>query len=324
VPVMMNWTTGPANLAHGSAVTGARRILTSRKLVDRLGIAVANADYVFLEDLKREIGRFEAVATLLDTTLGAGRLVRRLPPQRPDEPAVYLFTSGSESRPKTVPLTHDNLLTNVQAGLEVLEPLPDDSLLGFLPPFHSFGLTGNVLLPAVAGIPAVRHADPTDARGLVRLIEAFRPTMLFTTPTFLGYVLAVSSGSELESLRTIITGAERCPETLFAACRRLAPAAVILEGYGITECSPVVAANRRHLTKAGSIGAAVRGVETLVVDPETLEPGATGMLLVRGRSIFKGSSGISVARGDRIWGSGGVDCRDGNTLFALRPFARSR
>jgi long-chain-fatty-acid--[acyl-carrier-protein] ligase len=291
VPVMMNWTTGPATLAHGIAVTETKRILTSKKLVDRLGITVAGAEYVFLEDVKRGIGKLEALRTLLATKLAPGRFLRRLPPQRPDDPAVYLFTSGSESSPKTVPLTHDNLLANVAASLEVLRPGPHDSLLGFLPPFHSFGLTGNVILPVVAGIRSVRHADPTDARGLVRLIEAYRPTMLFTTPTFLGYILAACSGDELTSLRRIITGAERCPEATFAACRRLAPEAVILEGYGITECSPVVAANRLDLVKSGSIGAPVSHVDALVVHPDTHEPvaeGTTGMLLVRGRSIFKG------------------------------------
>ena len=291
VPVMMNWTTGPANLAHGIRITDTRRILTSRKLVDRLGIEVEGAEFAFLEEIKAGIGRLEAAGTMLAARVAPHGFLRRLPRQRPDDTAVFLFTSGSESSPKTVPLTHDNLLANVAAGLDVLEPDTDDSLLGFLPPFHSFGLTGNVLLPVVAGIRSVRHTDPTDARGLVRLIEAYRPTMLFTTPTFLGYILAACSGNELASLRKIITGAERCPEATFAACRRLAPSAVILEGYGITECSPVVAANRLGRVKAGSIGCPVRHVETLVVDPDSHAPlptGTTGMLLVRGRSIFKG------------------------------------
>jgi long-chain-fatty-acid--[acyl-carrier-protein] ligase len=291
VPVMMNWTTGPANLAHGIRVTDTKRILTSRKLVDRLGIEVEGAAYEFLEEIKQGIGRLEAATTMLAARLAPSGFLRRLPKQRPDDPAVFLFTSGSESAPKTVPLTHDNLIANVAASLEVLEPDAGDSLLGFLPPFHSFGLTGNVLLPVVAGIRSVRHADPTDARGLVRLIEIYRPTMLFTTPTFLGYILAACSGDELRSLKKIITGAERCPDATFAACRRLAPDATILEGYGITECSPVVAANRLNRVKAGSIGGPVRHVETIVVDPDTHEPvaaGATGMLLVRGRSIFKG------------------------------------
>jgi long-chain-fatty-acid--[acyl-carrier-protein] ligase len=291
VPVMMNWTTGPANIAHGIRITDTRRILTSRKLVDRLGIEVEGADYVFLEEIKQGIGRLEAATTMLAAWLAPRGFLRRLPTQQSNDTAVFLFTSGSESSPKTVPLTHDNLLANVAASLEVLEPDADDSLLGFLPPFHSFGLTGNVLLPVVAGIRSVRHADPTDARGLVRLVESYRPTMLFTTPTFLGYILAACSGDELRSLRKIITGAERCPDATFAACRRLAPGATILEGYGITECSPVVAANRLGRVKAGSIGGPVSHVETIIVDPETHEPvtaGATGMLLVRGRSVFHG------------------------------------
>jgi len=291
VPVMMNWTTGPANLAHGIRVTDTRRILTSRKLVDRLGIEVAGADYVYLEELKRGIGKAEAAGTMLAARLAPGRFLRGLPRQRPGDPAVFLFTSGSESAPKTVPLTHENLLTNVADSLAVLRPDATDSLLGFLPPFHSFGLTGNVVLPHLAGIRSVRHADPTDARGLVRIAEAYRPTMLFTTPTFLGYMLAACRGTELRSLRKIITGAEKCPEATFTLCRERAPEATILEGYGITECSPVVAANRLDRVKPGSIGAPVASVEAIIVHPETHEPlpvGETGMLLVRGPSVFGG------------------------------------
>ena len=294
VPVMMNWTTGPANLAHAIRVTGTSRIITSQKLVDRLGIEVEGAAYVFLEDVKKGIGKPEALLALAAARLAPRSFLAGLPRQRPGDPAVFLFTSGSESAPKTVPLTHENLLVNVADSLAVLEPEAGDSLLGFLPPFHSFGLTGNVVLPQLTGIRSVRHADPTDARGLVRVAESFRPTLLFTTPTFLGYMLAACRGDELGSLRKIITGAEKCPEATFRLCAERAPEATILEGYGITECSPVVAANRLGKTKPGSIGAAVASVETLIVHPETNEPvppGETGMLLVRGRSIFGGYHG---------------------------------
>lgn len=291
VPVMMNWTTGPANLAHGIRVTETRRIITSKKLVDRLGIDVEGADYVFLEDLKGGIGKGEAVRALAAATLAPQRRLDCLPTQREDDPAVFLFTSGSESAPKTVPLSHRNLLTNIIDSLDVLRPDPHDSLLGFLPPFHSFGLTGNVLLPQLAGIRSVRHADPTDAAGLLRIIAAYKPSLLFTTPTFLGYILAKCRGSELASLRKIITGAEACPQKTYDLCREKAPEAVILEGYGITECSPVVAANRLDKTKLGSIGLPVKHVETRLVHEETQQPvatGQTGMLLVRGPSIFNG------------------------------------
>jgi acyl-CoA synthetase (AMP-forming)/AMP-acid ligase II/acyl carrier protein len=294
VPVMLNWTIGPAALAHGIRVTETRRILSSRKLVDRLGLEVEGAEFVFLEDLKGSIGTGEALRAAAAARLAPGRLLDALPPQREDDPAVFLFTSGSESAPKTVPLSHRNLLTNILDSLDVLAAEPHDSLLGFLPPFHSFGLTGNVLLPQLAGIRCVRHADPTDASGLVRVIAAYRPTLLFTTPTFLGYILARCQGTELTSLRKIITGAEACPAATFARCRELAPAAVILEGYGITECSPVVAANRLAKIKPGSIGLPVRHVEARLVHEETcaaVPQGSTGMLLVRGPSVFGGYHG---------------------------------
>ena len=146
-PVMMNWTTGPSSLAHGVKVTGTQRIITSKKLVDRLGIEVPGTPYEYLETIRGGIGKAEQISTLLGTILNSGAILRGLPKQDPDEPAVFLFTSGSESAPKTVPLSHTNLITNITDSLEVLEVTAADSLLGFLPPFHSFGLTGNVLLP---------------------------------------------------------------------------------------------------------------------------------------------------------------------------------
>ena len=290
-PVMMNWTTGPSNLAHGVKVTGTRRIITAKKLVDRLGIEVPGADYEYLETIRGGIGKGEQVSTLLGTMLNSAGILRGLPRQDPDEPAVFLFTSGSESTPKTVPLSHANVITNITDSLEVLEMTEADSLLGFLPPFHSFGLTGNVLLPHLTGIRTVRHADPTDARGLVQTIRAYRPTMLFTTPTFLSYILSVSKEGDLKSLRRIIAGAEKCPDAVFERTAALAPEAVILEGYGITECSPVLAANRVADRRRGCIGRPVRHVAIRVVDVESGEPvaaGETGMLLASGPSVFSG------------------------------------
>lgn len=292
VPVMMNWTTGPANLAHGVVVTGVKRILTSKKMVDRLGIEAEGAEYVFLEDLKASIKKPEAILTLLKSYLAPRSFVNNLPKPQPDDTAVFLFTSGSESFPKTVPLTHRNLLINTDAGLDVLDANNQDRLLGFLPPFHSFGMTGNLLLPHLAGIPSIRYADPTDAPGLVRTIAAYKPTMLFTTPTFLGYIMSACKGDELHSLRKLITGAEKCSEAIFRQCEKLAPNAIILEGYGITECSPVVAANRLSCPRLGSVGQPVKGVEICIVDIDTeqhpVSVGETGMLLVSGPSIFGG------------------------------------
>ncbi len=291
LPVMMNWTTGPANLGHAVEKLSIRRVLTSRKLVDRLGIDVPGADYVFLEDLRSDVGKLEALFTLLGTYLFPGRLLRNLPRANPDDPAVVLFTSGSESTPKAVPLSHGNLIANCRASLIVLEATRDDVMLGFLPPFHSFGLMGNMIAPILSGLRVVHHPNPTDATGLVRAAAAHRATLMVTTPTFLGYMFGAAAPDDLRSLRIIITGAEKCPESVFARAKELTPQAAVIEGYGVTECSPVVSGNRPNSVRPGTVGPPVDGVEVCVVHPESHEPlpsGTTGMLLVRGPSVFHG------------------------------------
>jgi acyl-CoA synthetase (AMP-forming)/AMP-acid ligase II/1-acyl-sn-glycerol-3-phosphate acyltransferase/acyl carrier protein len=291
LPVMLNWTTGPANLAHAVQTLAVRRVVTSRRLIDRLGIEVPGAEYVFLEDVRAGIGKLEGAFALLGTWLFPRRLFRRLPQPDPDQPAVVLFTSGSEAAPKAVPLSHRNLIANTRASLQVLEPTRADSILGFLPPFHSFGLLGNIIAPMLAGVRVVHHPDPTDAAGLVRAAATYRTTLLITTPTFLGYMFGLATPEDLRSQRIIVTGAEKCPETLFELARQMAPQATILEGYGITECSPVVSGNRPGHIRPGTVGQPLSGVEVCVVDPESNDPlpaGTRGLLLVRGPSIFSG------------------------------------
>jgi long-chain-fatty-acid--[acyl-carrier-protein] ligase len=115
--------------------------------------------------------------------------------------------------------------------------------------------------------------------------------MIFTTPTFLSFIFAASQGDSLHSLQRVITGAEKCPPQLFETCAQKAPDAIILEGYGITECSPVVSANRIGNSKPGSVGLPVPNVQICIVDVEGGQPvsqGQTGMLLVAGPSIFSG------------------------------------
>ena len=144
-----------------------------------------------------------------------------------------------------------------------------DVLLGFLPPFHSFGLLANVLAPVLAGIRVAHYPDPTDAAGLVRTVAAYKTTIVVTTPTFLSYMFGAARPEDLASLRIIVTGAEKCPEALFERAKQMAPHAFIMEGYGITECSPVVAGNLPGKIKPGTVGPPVEGVEVCLVDPDS-------------------------------------------------------
>jgi long-chain-fatty-acid--[acyl-carrier-protein] ligase len=293
LPVLLNWTTGPVNLNHAAKVMRLERVVTSRKFIDRAGIKIEGVEYLFLEDLRHDIGKLEALATLLGLRLFPAKFLAALPLFHPDETAVVLFTSGSEKAPKAVPLTHRNIMTDVQAGASAFGFKRSEILLGFLPPFHSFGLSANLVLPLVGGVRVVHHADPTDAAGLVRKIAAYQPTLLFSTPTFFSYILnaAAAKPETLASLRIVVTGAEKCPEPLFARAKQITPRAILSEGYGITECSPVVSANRPGNVRPGTIGPPLDGVEVLVVDPDSMQPlptGQRGLLLVHGPTVFPG------------------------------------
>lgn len=291
LPVMLNWTTGPANMKHAINTMQIQRVVSSQRFVDRMGVELEDAEFAFLEAIRGDIHKLEAVRTLIGSYLTPGRVLRNLPKQRAEDTAVVLFTSGSENAPKAVPLSHRNLLTNVRSSLRALDLTRQDILMGFLPPFHSFGVMGNVVTPLVTGLRCIHHVDPTDANELVRLLPAYRPTLMITTPTFLGYMFAVAPEGAFDSLRIIMTGAEKCPEATFDRCAEVAPKALLLEGYGITECSPVVAANRVGRVKRGTVGLAIDDVEVCLVHPETGDGvglDETGMLLVRGPTVFSG------------------------------------
>jgi long-chain-fatty-acid--[acyl-carrier-protein] ligase len=202
-----------------------------------------------------------------------------------------LFTSGSENLPKAVPLSHANLLTNIGDVLRAVALKEDDALIGMLPPFHSFGITVTTVLPLCTGLRTVYHPNPTEASVLARVIEAYGVTILVGTPTFLHGIVRAADERQLASLRLAVTGAEKCSDTVYQALRQRCPTATILEGYGITECSPIVSANTPECSVAGSIGKLMPSLEGAVVgleDGQRVAPGGAGMLLVRGPSIFSG------------------------------------
>ena len=207
------------------------------------------------------------------------------------ETAAILFTSGSENLPKAVPLTHANLISDLRFAMKDMQLRQDDCMLGMLPPFHSFGLLLNVMMPACTRLRVVYHANPTEADMLARLIAAYRVTMAVGTPTFIGNILRNAGDSQAASVRVVITGAEKCSDAIYELIRRKCPEAIVLEGYGITECGPIVALNKPGAVKAGTIGHPLDCMEWLLLDEQgkiIREAGKTGMLLVRGPNIFHG------------------------------------
>ncbi|MBK8793739.1 MAG: AMP-binding protein [Holophaga sp.] len=292
VPVMVNWTAGSRNLVHGLELLGVARVLTSAQLVSKVEAMGSDLSGIrdrfwMLEDLGKSLTRGEKLVAFLRARL----FWRSLRKVKVPETAVVIFTSGSESLPKAVPLTHQNLLANVRDLVSLFPLAPTERMIGFLPPFHSFGLTGTMLLPLCAGLPVVYFPNPTDGSALARLVALYRITMLVGTPTFLSGIVRSGSDEQLASLRMVVAGAEKCPEALYEVLARRWPDMRVLEGYGITECSPVLSVNRFEEPKRGTIGKPLPSVEHVLLDLETqkpVEPGKAGMLLVRGASIFGG------------------------------------
>jgi acyl-CoA synthetase (AMP-forming)/AMP-acid ligase II/acyl carrier protein len=294
VPVVLNWTTGPANLAHAARTMGLTHVVTSRRFIDRLGITVEGVENYYLEDVRTGVGRWEKLWTFLTVRFRPGRVRGRVPKGSPDQPAVVLFTSGSERAPKAVPLTHANIISDARAGIPFLKLTRAMSMLGMLPAFHSFGLSVTGVMPLMGGMRVVHHPDPTDAGGLARKIAAYRPTMLVATPTFVSYILDRAEPGQLTSLRLVVVGAEPCPPSLRDRCAQAAPEAHILEGYGITECAPVVSVNRPEANRPGTVGQPLPAVETCVIDPENgaaLPRNRMGELWVSGPMVFPGYLG---------------------------------
>ncbi len=291
-PVMINWTAGIKNLEAPLEKLGVRKILTSQALVFKLRARVEDlgdldSKFVMLEEIADRFTVWRKLGAMLRTFTGVDAIENA--PVR--EEACVLFTSGSESVPKAVPLTHGNVLSNMRDMLHFFSFNNRDVMVGILPPFHSFGLNCTTFLPLCTGLRVVYHPNPTEGAAVAELVAAYKGTMLIGTPTFLTGILRSAEAGELSSMRVMVSGAEKCPRRVYEELERNWPQARLVEGYGITECSPVVSANPYENPKDGSIGVLMKTVSCALMDPDTeaiTPPPGKGMLLVSGPSIFGG------------------------------------
>jgi acyl-[acyl-carrier-protein]-phospholipid O-acyltransferase / long-chain-fatty-acid--[acyl-carrier-protein] ligase len=323
VPAMLNFTSGAHNLVAACEETRIRLVLTSRAFIDKAKLQPeieaiqAHARIAWLEDMR-------AGATTMDklrAALGAGSPLAR---REPDDPAVVLFTSGSEGAPKGVALSHANLLANIAQIGTRFDLRLCDICFNPLPLFHAFGLTGGLLLGLLSSMKVYLYPTPLHYREIPKAIDKAQATFLLGADTFLAHYARNAGESGLRSLRYIVAGAE----AVKAETRRLYIEKFglsILEGYGVTEASPVIAVNAPAFNKVGTVGRLLPFVEPRLEPVPGIEEGAR--LFVRGPNIMLGyyraeNPGVIEALRGGLHDTGDIVAIDNEGFVAIKGRAK--
>ena len=289
VPVMLNWTVGHKVLTTCANLTDLEVIITAGAFYDKIKEQVPEEIYKRLMFLDKEVKNISLGMKL------KGLLYSKIPSlinTRIDETAVVLFTSGSETVPKAVPLTHKNVVSNLAFALKNFDIRVNSIFLSFLPPFHSFGFTVLSILPILTGVKAAYTPNPTNIREVVDVLKHTRANNIIVTPTLLKMIMDRASKEDMSSVELVISGAESLHKDTFESFMTLTDnQSIIVEGYGITECSPIVSLTPKDKPKLNSVGKIIEGLDSHIIDIDTdqvLPQGKEGMIMVRGASIFNG------------------------------------
>jgi acyl-[acyl-carrier-protein]-phospholipid O-acyltransferase/long-chain-fatty-acid--[acyl-carrier-protein] ligase len=301
VPVNLNYTASNETIASCAKQCGLKTVITTGLLLEKLPILVPG-EKVLLEEVAAKPALGERLVALLMWFLPGAILERQLSAGKTrtlDDLATIIFSSGSTGEPKGVMLTHYNIAANIEQMAQTFMLEKNDVLLGVLPFFHSFGFTVTLWLPAVIGIGVALHPSPLDLVAVSEIVRDYKVTFLLATPTFLQAYARRCLPEDFGSLEYVVVGAEKLPDSLALAFEDkfgIRP----LEGYGTTECSPVVACNTRDYrapgfmqvgAKRGHIGHPLPGVSIRIVNPETgarLGADEPGLMLVRGPNVMQG------------------------------------
>jgi acyl-[acyl-carrier-protein]-phospholipid O-acyltransferase/long-chain-fatty-acid--[acyl-carrier-protein] ligase len=297
VAALLNFTAGVKNLRSAVRTALVQTVLTSRRFVEQanLGEVVAaladtevapgkRVKIVYLEDVRKTIGTVDKLRGLARSFAPDG--THRRYAMRPDQPAVVLFTSGTEGSPKGVVLTNRNLVANArqihQHGTAILSTA--DIMFNPLPIFHSFGLTAGTIMPLIFGIKSVLYPSPLHYKQIPALIRETKSTILVATDTFLQGYARAAEPDDVKSVRFVVAGAEKVKDQTRQMWARTGT--IILEGYGATECSPVIACNLPDTNTPGSVGALLPGIQYRLDPVEGITEG--GKLLVKGPNVMAG------------------------------------
>ncbi len=289
IPVMLNFTAGASNIASACRTAGLTHIITSRKFIERAELqSVADAlaenyTLIWLDDLTPNLKLHHKLAA-------AGRALGSAPADDPENPAVVLFTSGSEGEPKGVVLSHRNLQSNRNQVCAVLDVSPRDRILLCLPLYHSFALGVGLLLPLDAGIPCHLYPNPTHYKQIPEMLREKGTTIFFSTDTFLNGYAKYTQPEDLHSVRLLVAGAEPLKQRTRKHWNEKF-GIDILEGYGVTETSPAISVNTSQCNRPGSVGRLLPSIEARLQpleDADTSSEGTQGRLEVRGPNVMSG------------------------------------
>ena len=290
IPVMLNFSAGARNVRSACGSAGVKRILTSRRFIaqGRLEDLIEDLSHIasitYLEDIRKEIGTADKAYAAL-----AGAFPRRFAAKaQPGDIGVVLFTSGSFGAPKGVVLTHANLLANVAQVAAHIALDPAWIWFNPLPAFHSFGLTGGILVPLIEGLRSFQYPSPLHAKIIPGLVKETKASVLLSTDTFVNQYARSSQADDLSALEFICCGAERVRAETHELIRERF-GVTLVEGYGVTEASPVVAVNKPSDNRPGTVGQLVPGLEARLDPVEGIHEG--GRLHLRGPNVMAGYLG---------------------------------
>ena len=289
-PVMINYSTGAAsNAIYYQKKCTFKTIITSKALLEKINCPVVDG-MVFIEDIMEGISAGEKLKAALKAKLPAPLILRMVHGGQEDDNVVILFTSGSEKDPKAVQLTHRNIASNIESFSKAVNIYDHDIMLANLPYFHVFGLTVNLWTPLYFGMTIVAYANPLDYKMICTIVREENTTVVVGTPSFLWGYLRKSERDDFTSVRLLVIGADKCPETLrkeFSDRHGI----TLYEGYGATETSPVISTNTPEHNKPGSVGKVLPDVMVHIENYETGKEcgiGEVGRILVKGDLVMKG------------------------------------
>lgn len=305
--VNLNYTAGPSGMQFAVKQADVCTIVTSRMFVEKAKLELPEpATPIWLEDIRHTIGRSERLKSMLLAIFAPLKWIERAcgASRHPtmDDLATIIFSSGSTAEPKGVMLSHFSIDANMEGIAQVLHVETRDRILGILPFFHSFGYLTTLWFATIHGLGIVYHPSPLDAGSIGDVVKKRRVTILLCTPTFLQLYLRRCTPDQFGSLRVVITGAEKLPDRLAQAFQDRFGLSVH-EGYGVTECAPVISVNCpdfraagffQAASRRGTVGPALPGIAIRIVDPDSWEPlptGTAGMLLVKGPNVMDGYLG---------------------------------